>query len=82
MITVVVVVTMTECVVATVDVAYAQIQMLVEAVTRVAVRNERFRRFGAAHATQIALGHAAITCSIDHHPHPAQMQCSNTMGEE
>lgn len=48
---------------ATVDVANTQIQMLVEAVTRVAVRNERFRRFGTAHATQIALGHAAITCS-------------------
>lgn len=67
---------------ATVDVANAQIQMLVEAVTRVAVRNERFRRFGTAHATQIALGHAAITCSIDHHRHHhhPEMQCSNMRG--
>lgn len=56
---------------ATVDVAIAQIQMLIEAVTCVAVRNERFRRLGAAHATQIALGHAAITCA-----HHIQRECS------
>lgn len=60
-------VTVTECMATVVDVAIAQIQMLIEAVTCVAVRNERFRRFGTAHATQIALGHAAITCARDTH---------------
>lgn len=59
--------TVTECMATVVDVAIAQIQMLIEAVTCVAVRNERFRRFGTAHATQIALGHAAITCARDSH---------------
>lgn len=59
--------TVTECMATVVDVAITQIQMLIEAVTCVAVRNERFRRFGTAHATQIALGHAAITCARDTH---------------